>query len=66
MRLYDVRPEEIPPSLEAVSGLTINLDSIVRIVAKQGHKTAVVLADGHHVWLTQAGIDRLMTVLKSN
>ena len=66
MRLYEVRLEEIPPSLEAVSGLTINLDSIVRIVARQGHKTAVVFSDGHHLWLTQAGIDRLMTALKSD
>ena len=66
MRLYDVRPEEIPPSLEPVSRLTINLDTIVRIATKQGPKTAVVFADGYHLWLTPEGIDRLLTRLKSD
>ena len=66
MRPYDVRPEEMPPSLEALSRLTINLDSIVRIATKEGQtKTAVVFSDGFHLWLTQAGIDRLTTELKS-
>ena len=66
MRLYDVRPEEIPPSLEALSRLTINLDTIVRIATKQGSKTAVFFTDGYHMWLTQEGIDRLMAALKSD
>ena len=66
MRPYDVRPEEMPPSLETLSSLTINLDSIVRIATKQGQtKTAVVFADGFHLWLTHEGIERLMTALKS-
>jgi hypothetical protein len=66
MRLYDVHPDEMPPSLETPSRLTINLDAIVRITAKQGPKTAVVFSDGYHLWLTQAGIDRLTTTLKSD